>query len=294
MLLRPTICASRGLPLSASTRRTSQLAVPTAGGRPIAARAAAGTMAPASQDVLAAGSTQPILGTREAPTFITTWNCPYAQRTWIALNEKGVDFKPVFVDLRSKPEWFFPLNPKGQVPTLAWQEPDGPQSLYESLVCNEYVQEGFQGPGLLPDNPVARSKVRLLIDQFGQKFAPALVKVMFASEADSEAAKKGLDEAVAWLDSALDPQGPYAAGAAFTLADAALAPFALRLPVLEGLAGYETPASAKRVAAWTAALLERPSVQASMAPPDPKRTYQEQLLDTYKDYVAARKAATTA
>lgn len=39
-----------------------------------------------------------------------------------------------------------------------------PCSLYESLICNEYVNE-LAGPSLLPEDPVARARARLLIDQ---------------------------------------------------------------------------------------------------------------------------------
>lgn len=64
------------------------------------------------QPVLASGSAEPPAGQdRLHPTFITTWSCPYAQRTWIALNAKGIDFTPVFVDLMDKPSWFFKHNP---------------------------------------------------------------------------------------------------------------------------------------------------------------------------------------
>lgn len=64
------------------------------------------------QPVLAAGSAEPPAGPdRLHPTFITTWSCPYAQRTWIALNAKGIDFNPVFVDLLDKPAWFLKHNP---------------------------------------------------------------------------------------------------------------------------------------------------------------------------------------
>jgi hypothetical protein len=66
----------------------------------------------APQPVLAAGSAEPPAGPdRLHPTFITTWSCPYAQRTWIALNAKGIEFTPIFVDLMNKPEWFFKHNP---------------------------------------------------------------------------------------------------------------------------------------------------------------------------------------
>jgi hypothetical protein len=60
------------------------------------------------KDVLSTGSPAPAVGPDPLrPTFITTWSCPYAQRTWIMLNEKGINFTPVFVDLKQKPEWFF-------------------------------------------------------------------------------------------------------------------------------------------------------------------------------------------
>lgn len=47
----------------------------------------------AAAAVLAAGSQRPELGTATQPTAILTWNCPYAQRSWIALLEKGIHFK---------------------------------------------------------------------------------------------------------------------------------------------------------------------------------------------------------
>jgi hypothetical protein len=49
---------------------------------------------------LAAGSAEPPAGPdRSHPTFITTWSCPYAMRTAIALNAKGLQYTPEFVDL---------------------------------------------------------------------------------------------------------------------------------------------------------------------------------------------------
>jgi hypothetical protein len=53
-----------------------------------------------AQAVLAAGSAEPAAGAdRLHPIFITTWSCPYAQRSWIALNAKKLQYTPVFVDL---------------------------------------------------------------------------------------------------------------------------------------------------------------------------------------------------
>ena len=81
------------------------------------------TNASSPANALSAGSSQPAIGLdADNPTFITTWTCPYAQRTWIVLNEKGVKYDPVYVDLVNKPEWFLQHNPYGRVPTLVWQD----------------------------------------------------------------------------------------------------------------------------------------------------------------------------
>ncbi|KAI8474547.1 MAG: glutathione S-transferase [Monoraphidium minutum] len=258
-------------------------------------RVRASTTVAMSFSVLAAGSAQPAVGTAQAPTFITTWSCPYAQRTWIALNEKGVPYTPVHVDLKAKPEWFFKWNPYGRVPTLVWQDGEGEASMHESLVCDEYVEEAFPGPSLLPKDPFKRAQVRLLIDQYGAKFSPAFNKVMFAAnEADAAAAAKTLDEAVAWLESAIDATGPYATGPDFTLADCALAPFIIRLAVLDPLFGYSVPASATRLAAWRDACLARPSVAATIAPPDASRSYTDQMVEVYRAFTAASRSKAAA
>lgn len=241
-------------------------------------------------EVLSAGSERPRLGTTDAPTFITTTTCPYAQRSWIAAEEKGISYTPVLVDLKAKPEWFFDYNPYGRVPTLAWEDGGGSHSLYESLIVNEYIEDAFPGPSLLPAGPLDRAKARLLIDQFGAKFSPAFGRVMFSGGGDPEAAA-ALDEAVRWLDGALDPKGPFALGENFTLADCALAPFAIRLRLLEPLSGYKAPEDASRVHAWVEACLARPSVQRTMVQEDPDKSYFEQLLEVYRKYVDDRKKA---
>lgn len=69
-------------------------------------------------------------------------------------------------------------------------------SLYESLICNEYLED--LAPGHLPSSPAAAAAVRLLIDQFGAKVGPAFGKVMFGGGEGEAAAAAGkeLDEAL--------------------------------------------------------------------------------------------------
>src|SRR3569832_2481807 len=44
--------------------------------------------------------------------------CPYVQRAVIALNEKGVAFERIDIDLANKPDWFLKLSPLSKVPVL--------------------------------------------------------------------------------------------------------------------------------------------------------------------------------
>ena len=52
------------------------------------------------------------------PILHCAWFCPYAQRSWIALRHKGVDFEYKEQDPYDKsPEWLA-INPRGLVPAL--------------------------------------------------------------------------------------------------------------------------------------------------------------------------------
>lgn len=109
---------------------------------------------------------------------------------------------------------------------------------------------------------------------------------------DAGAAASALSEALAWFDAELAAGGgPYAMGANFTLADAAIAPFMLRLGVLARLCDYEVPTGLKALESYRSALRAHPAVAASMVPPEGAGSYEDAMLDTYRAYVAARKAA---
>lgn len=91
----------------------------------------------------------------EKITHISFALCPYVQRAVIMLNEKGVAFERINIDLANKPEWFLQISPQGKVPVLKV----GDEVLFESAAIVEYLDEVY-GPRLHPHDPIARARHR--------------------------------------------------------------------------------------------------------------------------------------
>lgn len=90
--------------------------------------------------------------------------CPYSQRCRIVLFEKGMDFEVIDVDLQNKPEDLALMNPYNRVPVLIERD----LVLYEANIINEYIDERFPHPQLMPADPVMRARARLFLFTFEQ------------------------------------------------------------------------------------------------------------------------------
>ena len=90
------------------------------------------------------------------------WFCPFVQRVWIALEEKGIPYQYIEVNPYHKPQSLLDLNPRGLVPTLQYQG----KPLYESTVLCEFLEEAYPDhtPKLLPDDPYLRARTRIWTD----------------------------------------------------------------------------------------------------------------------------------
>ena len=85
--------------------------------------------------------------------------CPYSHRCRFVLFEKGMDFEIRDVDLYNKPEDISVMNPYGQVPILVERD----LILYESNIINEYIDERFPHPQLMPADPIMRARARTAV-----------------------------------------------------------------------------------------------------------------------------------
>jgi glutathione S-transferase len=191
-----------------------------------------------------------------------TQRCPYARRTRMVLHEKGVGFETYEVDLSNKSEEFLRASPTGKVPVIVV---DG-DSLYESNVVNQYLDEVVDAPKLMPEDPKRRAHARIWMAFADTDFFPAVFVSSvgrergFSEERISEGHEK-LRTALGKLEERLEGRD-YLADE-FSLADVAHAGNFVRLRELEErreLSLYEYP----NVAAWVGRLEARDSYQAAV------------------------------
>lgn len=189
-------------------------------------------------------------------------DCPYSQKVRVVMAEKDLEYERVLVDLRKNeqraPE-FLKLNPYGKVPVLI----DEDIVIYDSTIINEYLEEEYPAPNLMPDDSAGRARVRLLEDFCDNSFIPPTLIILAElarpqAERDNEKLRRFQGEigrVLAHLDAQLDGK-PFLTGE-FSLADCAFAPRLMILPQL----GIEIDPRLANVGGWVARLRERQSVR---------------------------------
>lgn len=82
----------------------------------------------------------------------------------------------VNVNLTHKPEWLIEKSPLNKVPCI---ELEGGETVYESLIIADYLDEAYPQNKLYPSNPLAKAKDKLLIDRFNTVISTMYYKVFF-------------------------------------------------------------------------------------------------------------------
>jgi glutathione S-transferase len=210
--------------------------------------------------------------------------CPYAHRTRLVLAEKGLDFELTEIDFKAKPERFLEISRYGKVPAIV----HAGNEIYESAIINEYLEEVFPDPPLMPADPGLRAQVRMWIDFCDDHFLDDWYGAIRNQDPSTHGELKekveghlhGLEEAFARLSGA----GPYWLGGDASLLDFAFYPFFERLPAWAHYRGLAIPDDCPRLTAWVAAMAERPSVRAIANTPD-------YYIERYQNYAKVVLAA---
>lgn len=174
----------------------------------------------------------------------------------IVLAEKGVAVDINYVDLNNPPEDLLSLNPYGTVPTLV----DRDLVLYEANVINEYLDEHFPHPPLLPVYPVARAKCRLMIYRIEHDWLSLIPIIQSEKKTEADAARKTLRSNLLTIMPVFNDM-PFFLNEEFSLIDCCLAPMLWRLPSL----GIVLPPQAKPIIDYANRIFARHSFQQSLS-----------------------------
>jgi glutathione S-transferase len=178
---------------------------------------------------------------------------PFAARVRIALRAKGLDAEIV------PPPAGWPHNtqyrdisPMGRVPALLL---DDGETIWESAVIVEALEDLFpNAPPLLPREPLARARARLLVRCADLYLMPPMVAL--AGQADEQEARRRVEDlldALNVVDRMLE-DGPYAVGGMLTIADCALAPVLFASRVTGERLGIDLAAGLPALTTYAAAL----------------------------------------
>jgi RNA polymerase-associated protein len=187
--------------------------------------------------------------------------CPFSQRCRLVLFEKGMDFEVRDVDLFNKPEDISTMNPYGQVPILVERE----LILYESNIINEYIDERFPHPQLMPADPLMRARARLMLFNFEKEL---FVHVNTLENERSKVVDKSHDKARAEIRDRLTTLAPlflknkYMLGDEFSMLDVAIAPLLWRLDHY----GIELSKTAAPLMKYAERIFSRPAYIEALTP----------------------------
>jgi len=188
-----------------------------------------------------------------------------SRKVRIALLEKGLEFERVNVDLSKReqknPE-YLKIHPFGQIPALD----DEGFVIYDSTVINEYLEDEYPYPPLMPSDSEGRARARLMEDFRDSHFNPYFVHILQETrKPEGERDEQRIQNAKAEITKGLDrieselQDREYLAGP-FSLADVAF------MSNLELLDRFSIPVDAnkyKQTVAWIDRLKARPSFAAS-------------------------------
>ena len=149
--------------------------------------------------------------------------CPYSHRCRIVLYEKGMDFEVIDIDLMSRAEDIAAINPYNKVPVLIERD----LILYEANIINEYIDERFPHPQLMPPDPVMRGRARLFLHRFEQELY-SQVDVIEQGGKNADQARSIIRDNLPQLEQILTRQ-KFLLGDEFSMLDVAIAPLLWRL-----------------------------------------------------------------
>ena len=182
---------------------------------------------------------------------------PYSHRCRCVLFEKGMDFQVIDVDVFNKPEDLAVMNPYNKVPVLVERD----LILYEANIINEYIDERFPHPQLMPPDPVMRARARLFLHRFEQELFCHLEGLESGVAKTAEKARQAVKANLTQIAPVFAKQ-KFMLGDEFSMLDVAIAPLLWRLDHF----GIQLEKEAAPLMKYAERLFSRPAFSEAMTP----------------------------
>tara|TARA_B100000586_G_scaffold106894_1_gene76671 strand:- start:162 stop:827 length:666 start_codon:yes stop_codon:yes gene_type:complete len=193
--------------------------------------------------------------------------CPFAQRTRMALIEKGLDFELIEIDVYNKPDWFLEISPYGKVPVLVHKG----KTIYESAIINEYLEEEYPEVALMPEDHYERARARIWIDYASNYYLPACSRLLRDHHDDDlqQQNLKIVGDRLLYIEKECfdkNHSGVFWMGEQLTLVDLHYAPFFERFGAYEHLFDAKWPKECRKIRSWWDAMQDRQSYLETFLP----------------------------
>ncbi len=191
-------------------------------------------------------------------TLYSGTTCLFSHRCRIVLYEKGMDFQIVDVDLYNMPEDLAVMNPYNRVPVLVERD----LILYEANIINEYIDDRFPHPQLIPADPVMRARARLFLFRFELELFSQIDAIEQGSQKTADKARAVIRDNLMQIAPVFAKQR-YMLGEEFSMLDVAIAPLLWRLDYY----GIQLGKQASPLMKYAERLFSRPAfIEALTAP----------------------------
>lgn len=190
----------------------------------------------------------------------------HSHRVRFVLAEKGINVEIIDVNSdESAAADLAELNPYNETPMLV----DRDLLLHDAGVINDYLDERYPHPPLMPVDPVSRARLRLVHHRILRDWYPLAADLEKLTGKKAEKARQQLKEGIISAND-LFKQAEFVVSDELSLVDCTLGPLFWRLPAY----GIDLGKPGVAVQAYIKRLISRPSFKASLT-----RAEREMILD---------------
>ena len=154
--------------------------------------------------------------------------CLFSHACRFVLRAKEIECDVVFTTDKQVEDAVAELNPYGETPTLA----DRDLVLYDVVVVNEYLDERFPHPPLMPSDPTTRAQARVMISRLRRDWLDDVQNRMASGAKLEKNLARSLSDGLVAMSNHFS-ENKYVLGEDFSLVDAYLVALLWRLPLLQ-------------------------------------------------------------